>query len=257
MGVAGAALGTFMAMYLGALLNLLVLFRQVTHHGFLQPFRSQDWPEMKTLIKLAIPDSLQQTLFALGIMVLFIIIGQLGVREMAITHVLINISLFLILPGIGLGMAANTLVSQKLGANQPEMAWLLGWNTVQIATIVLIVLSLPLLFLPGTVLGVFLHEADLIKQAKLPLQLTGLGLIFDATSLVLTQTLLGAGANKTVLSIRFGIQWLFLLPLSWFFGPFLGSGLTTIWLLTVLQRLISSIAFIMVWQKRHWIYIKV
>lgn len=257
MGVAGAAMGTFLAMYLGALLNLLILFRQVTTHGFLQPFRRKDWLELKTLIRLAIPDSLQQTLFALGMMLFFTIIARLGTREMAVAHVLMNISLFLILPGIGLGMAANTLVSQELGAKRPDMARLWGWSTVKVAILLLSILSLPLLLTPETVLGLFLHDPELVNYARLPLQLTGLGIILDAASLVLTQTLLGAGANKTVLGIRFGAQWGFLLPVSWVLGTIVGAGLTTIWLLTIMQRLISSIAFITVWHKRHWIHIRV
>ncbi|AMO56759.1 hypothetical protein GZ77_02720 [Endozoicomonas montiporae] len=257
MGVAGAALGTFLAMYLGALLNLLILFRQVKHHGFLQPFRRADWINLKTLIRLAIPDSLQQTLFALGMMLFFAIIAQLGTREMAIAHVLMNISLFLILPGIGLGMAANTLVSQELGAQKPEMATAWGWSSVRVATALLSTLSLPLLLNPEWVLGLFLHDPELVSAAKLPLQLTGVGIILDSASLVLTQTLLGAGANKTVLGIRFGAQWGFLLPVCWLLGTILGAGLTTLWVLTLLQRLISSTAFIVVWRKRQWSHIRI
>ena len=252
MGVAGAALGTFMAMYLGALLNLLVLFRQVTNHGFLRPFRRRDWPELKALIQLALPDSAQQTLFALGMMIFVAIIGQLGTREMAIAHVLINISLFLILPGIALGMAANTLVSRSLGARQPKEASLWGWNTVQVATLLLALLSLPLILVPTQVLGLFLHDPQLIQSGLLPLRLTGIGLVVDATSLVFTQTLLGAGANRAVLGIRLGSQWGILLPLSWLLGLVLGYGLATVWLVTVLQRVASSIAFMVVWQKRRW-----
>ncbi|UYM15709.1 MATE family efflux transporter [Endozoicomonas euniceicola] len=257
MGVAGAAMGTFLAMHLSALLNLLVLFRQVSHHGFLQPFRRSDWLNLKTLIKLAIPDSLQQTLFALGIMLFFAIIAQLGTQEMAIAHVLMNISLFMILPGIGLGMASNTLVSQELGAQRPEMAITWGWNAVWIATALLSILSLPLLVIPEWVLGLFLHKPELVSAARLPLQLTGVGIILDSASLVLTQTLLGAGANKTVLGIRFGTQWGFLLPVSWLLGTVVGTGLTTLWLLTILQRLISSTAFIMIWKRRQWSHIRI
>lgn len=257
MGVAGAALGTFMAMYLSALLNLMVLFRQVKDHGFLRPFRKQDWIDFKTLIRLALPDSAQQTLFALGMMIFVAIIAQLGTREMAIAHVLINVSLFLILPGIGLGMAANTLVSQSLGAKNYQDAWLWGWNTVQAATLLLGLLSLPLIIVPESVLGLFLHDPELTKSARLPLRLTGIGLIVDATSLVLTQTLLGAGANKTVLGIRFGCQWGILLPASWLLGPVLGYGLATLWLVTVLQRLVSSLVFVVAWQKRHWQWINI
>lgn len=256
MGVAGAALGTFLAMYLAALLNLAMALRSDTRQelGFMRNFipDRRNRQSLKRLIKLAIPDSLQQMLFSFGFMMLFAIIAQMGTSELAIAHVLMNISLLLILPGIGMGMAANTLVSQSLGAGKPEQAWRWGWDIVLVAAGILLILSMPLLFIPETLLSLFLHQDDLIEMGTLPLQLTGLGVFLDAASLVFTQALLGAGANRTVLGIRIAAQWLILLPLSWLAGPVLGLGLTAIWLIQVLQRLISSLAFVAVWQLRRW-----
>ena len=250
MGVSGAALGTFFSMYLGALLNLWMLHRRTPHQGFLYNWGTRD--ALVRMIKLAIPDSLQQTLFALGMMILFVIISRLGVREMAIVHVLMNISLVLILPGIGLGMAANTLVSRSLGAKQPEQAWRWGQDVMYIAWALLFTLSLPLILFPSQILGLFLHQPDLLEMGAAPLQLTGLGLVLDAPALVFVQALLGAGANRTVLCIRFVAQWLILLPLSWLAGPVLGFGLTVVWAIPLLQRALCSLAFFLVWYSRRW-----
>jgi Na+-driven multidrug efflux pump len=151
-----------------------------------------------------------------------------------------------------MGMAANTLVSQSLGAGKPEKAWRWGWDIVLVAASVLLLLSLPLLFAPELLLGLFLHQASLVEMGKIPLQLTGFSIFLDAASLVFTQALLGAGANRTVLSIRAAGQWLILLPLCWLVGPVLGLGLTAIWLVQTLQRLVSSLAFVTVWQLRKW-----
>lgn len=250
MGVSGAALGTFFSMYIGALLNLWMLHNRTPHQGFLCNWGSREL--LVRMVKLAIPDSLQQTLFALGMMLLFVIVSRLGVREMAIVHVLMNISLVLILPGIGLGMAANTLVSQSLGARQPEQAWRWGVDVMYIASFMLLVLSLPLIVYPKQILGFFLYDPELLAMGATPLQLTGLGLILDAPSLVFIQALLGAGANRTVLCIRFIAQWLILLPLSWLAGPVLGLGLTEVWIIPTLQRALCSLAFFMVWYSRRW-----
>ncbi|USE39200.1 MATE family efflux transporter [Endozoicomonas sp. SCSIO W0465] len=255
MGVQGAALGTLLSMYLGALLNLCVLNKRARQFGFLTHWKN--WASFKRLVYLAIPDSLQQTLFALGMMMLFAIVAQLGIREMAIAHVLLNISLFLILPGLGLGMAANTLVSQSLGAREPEVAWRWGQEVMYTASAVLLVLSLPLIFAPEAVLSLFLHDPSLLAMGLIPLQLTGIGVVLDAPSLVFVQTLLGAGANRTVLCIRFVAQWLILLPLCWLIGPALGLGLTALWTVPTLQRMVTSISFLAVWRSRRWSNIQV
>ena len=254
MGVAGAALGTFLSMYLAALVNLLVLFKSARKHGLMKYdfIRKKDFAQTKRLFELAVPNSFQQIVFSFGMMMLFAIIAQIGTSELAIAHVLMNISLLMILPGMGLGIAANTLVSQSLGAGQKDKAWRWGWDIVFVTSAVLLVLSIPLLTFPEVILGLFLHDQSLVHSAVLPLQLTGLSIFLDAASLVLTQALLGAGANRTVLGVRMASQWLILLPLSYVVGPFLGLGLTAIWLVQALQRLLSSIAFVLVWQLRRW-----
>ena len=254
MGVEGAALGTFLSLYLAALLNLFSMMKAARNHGFLhfRFLKRLDFQQTRRLIKLAVPDSIQQVMFSFGFMMLFAIIAQMGSSELAIAHVLMNISLLLILPGIGLGMAANTLVSQSLGAGKPEKAWRWGWDIVGVTVCILLLLSLPLLFAPELILKLFLHQNTLVEQAKLPLQITGFSILLDAASLVFTQALLGAGANKTVLGIRMASQWLILLPLCWLVGPVLGMGLTAVWVTQLLQRLFSSMAFVAVWQQRKW-----
>lgn len=250
MGVAGAALATFFSMYLCTLLNI----RSLRHHGRQHGLFSQwgDRAGFIRLLKLALPDSIQQCLFSIGIMVLYMIISTLGTREMAVAHVLINISLFLILPGVGLGIAATTLVSQSLGQQQPESAWRWGRDTLVVATVMLMALGLPFVIFPDFFLAWFFHDPQLLAMARLPLQLVCLGIIVDSGALVLPQALLGAGANRTVLYIRFFYQWLVLLPLCWLAGPVLGLGLSAIWVVQGGQRLLSSLTFIWVWQRRRW-----
>ena len=79
-GVAGAALGTFLSMYLAVLLCLAIMLRKSINHGFMDWASFRDISGLIRLMKLALPDSLQQTLFALGIMAFFAIISQLGYR---------------------------------------------------------------------------------------------------------------------------------------------------------------------------------
>ncbi|MNY47900.1 hypothetical protein D3C86_1832000 [compost metagenome] len=79
-----------------------------------------------------------------------------------------------------------------------------------------------------------------------------MGMVLDATALVLTQALLGAGASRTVMLVSLGNQWLFFLPLAYLLGPILGYGLLAIWSLQILQRGLASAIFAVMWQRRGW-----
>ncbi len=251
MGLSGAAAGTLLAMYGGALMNNILLMRHARKQGI--PNHRATHSHLHSLFQQAWPDSAQQTLFAMGTAVLFWLIAGLGKDAMAISHILVNISLLLILPGLGLGMAATTLINQALGAREVETAWRWGWDVALTAFGLLTLLSLPLLFFPEQVLGLFITTNDaLIEQGVVPLQLLGLGVIIESIALVFTQALLGTGSNRQVLQIRFASLWVITLPLTWYFGIHLGFGLTVVWGIQLLQRLILSVAFASIWQSRHW-----
>ncbi|CAM3525327.1 MATE family efflux transporter [Parendozoicomonas haliclonae] len=251
-GLAGAAAGTVIAMYCGVLANTLQVKRFSNHHDL--HLKTPGTTHSKPLIRKAWPDSAQQTLFALGTALLFWLIAWISSEAMAISHILVNISLLLILPGIGLGMAATTLINQALGANQTEQAFRWGLEVVMVAVIVLTILSLPLIVFPELVLSLFLPSTSpLIEQARLPLQLVGIGMIVDSAALVLTQALLGTGSNKTVMILRISTLWLIGLPLTALAVGGFQYGLIAVWIIQVGQRALASLACLVIWYNRRWI----
>ncbi|WP_242521622.1 MATE family efflux transporter [Motiliproteus sp. SC1-56] len=255
LGAPGAGLGTSLALWVGAILCALMTARNARQNGFLRRMPAID--EIAGMLRLSLPVSLQQLMFAISVTMLFWIIARIGTDELAIAHVLIHLALFLILPAVGLGMAATTLVSQALGRRQPEQACQWGWDIVKLATLVLMTLSVPLVLFPEAILGVFIRDPALIERAVLPLQLTCLAICLDTAAIVFTQALLGAGANRTVMAVTSLGQWGFYLPLAWLVGPYLGGGLLGIWLVQLLHRALSSVVFSYIWARRSWIHIKI
>ncbi len=251
LGVKGAALGTVIAMYAGALINGLYMFKEARSNGFLRQFPNLN--HYQQLIRLALPDSFQQLLFALSLMVLFAILAQAGVTAMALGHLLINASLFLILPALGFGMAATTLVSHAIGSGNEHQAYIWGRDAALVATGFLVLLNLPIWLFSTQILGLFTNDQTMIDAGILPLRLTGLGITTEAAGLVLTQALLGAGASRTVMKVRLIGQWLILLPLYWWAIHIMEFGLTEVCILHAVQRVINSLIFISIWKRKHWL----
>lgn len=256
LGAPGAGLGTAIALYIGALLNAVMVYKDAKTNGLFK-FCTQQASSIYRVIKLAIPHSIQQFFLALAICILIWIIGQLGTSEQAIAHVLINLSLFLILPAVGFGVACTSLVSHSIGEDNYQEAARWGWDVIVTALVCISLLSIPLVIFPEAVLSAFLQSEQLIDIAVLPLQLTALAICLDAAAIVLTQALLGVGANRSVLLISTFGQWCFFLPLAWLFGPILGFGLLGIWIVQIVHRLLSSAIFIRIWSQQHWQKVKI
>lgn len=254
-GAVGSGIGTCFALFFGTAIYFVLTLKKADHHGFSLHIPSKAM--MKSLGRLAIPNSLQQGFFSLGISVLFMIIGLIGSAEQAIGHILINLALLLILPSIGLGIAATSLVSHSLGANDPENAYQWGWEVVRLAIFLMLIFGIPISLFADSILRIFTNDEQLIALGTVPLQITGISIMFEVTAMVLTQALLGAGASRKVLAINLVMQWCFLLPLAYFVGPVLGFGLLGIWCIQSAQRISSSVLYAALWHKRSWIYEKI
>jgi MATE family multidrug resistance protein len=250
LGVTGAGIASAISTAVGLAIYVFLGFRHARPHGFLcglPPFA-----DVKKIFTLSFPTGLQQLFFSTGFLVMFWIIGQVGTRELAAASVLINVMLVAILPGMGLGMAASTLVGQALGRGEPDDAARWGWDVVKVAVVMLGMLGVPFWVHPDPILGVFIHDPVTVDVARIPARLVGLLMALEAVGLVLMHALLGAGDARRVMLVAVSTQWFLFLPAAYVAGPVLGLGLTTIWLLHGGYRALQTGMFVRYWRARQW-----
>lgn len=254
LGVEGAAIGTSVSMAFGTCLYFFMAFRLARSNGFMSGLPSVQI--VAQLVKVSMPASLQQLFFSAGLTTLFFIVGKIGTAETAAAHVLINIMLVCILPGMGLGMGAASLVGQALGRKDPEDAYHWGMDVVKLALVLISGLGLCLIVFPIDILKIFLVDSEARNVAIQPLQFTGVFIALDAAGLVLMNALLGAGDSKTVMFVSIATQWFFFLPAAYLVGPVLGYGLLGVWIFQGSYRILQAGFFYQIWRNRTWASIK-
>ncbi len=250
MGVAGAGLGTSVATYIGTACYFILALRHARHSGFLS--RVPDRATFKAMFRTSVPAGLQQFFFASGMTVFFWILGRVGTAELAAGNVLVNIMLVAVLPSIGFGLAAATLVGESLGAGSRVEASAWAWRVGGIAVAVVSVLALPMLVWPSAVLGVFIHDAPTAALAVFPLRLTAAMATVDAMGFVLMNSHMGAGNTRHVMVVSLAAQWALFLPAAYLLGPVLGLGLSAIWWANAAYRLILLLTFVRSWRVGAW-----
>lgn len=255
LGTLGAGVGTAIASYLGTAIYIVVALRMARSSGFLRGL--PDSATMRTMAGLAIPAALQQFLFAAGITALFWIIGQIGTNEVAAANVIVNLLLVAFLPGMGLGLAAASLVGQDLGRGDPEGAHRWAWDVVRVGAVAMTAIGIPAVVIPTTLLSGFIHDPAVVALGRTSLMLIGATMIIEAGGLVLMNALLGAGAARQVMIVSVLLQWLVGLPLSWIAGPYLGYGLFGVWVCQTGYRALQAGVFVWLWQRGGWRHIKV
>jgi putative MATE family efflux protein len=255
MGAAGAGLASAISTAVGLSIYLWLGLRHARHAGFLEGLPSS--ADLISLLKLSLPTGVQQLFFSTGFVVLFWIIGQIGTRELAGASVLVNLLLVALLPGLGLGLAASTLVGQAMGRGEPEDAAQWGWDVTKVGALLMAALGLPVVIVPDPIIGIFIHDSATLDVTRLPAQFMGATMALEGLGMIMMHALLGAGDARRVMLITVGMQWIVFLPLAYVVGPVLGFGLLAIWVLQGTYRGIQAVILTRLWVKRGWAAIDV
>jgi putative MATE family efflux protein len=255
LGSTGAGVGTTIASFLGTVIYFVLALRHASGSGFLKSL--VDRGTIAGMLRLSVPAGLQSFFFATGMTAFFWIIGKVGTLELAASNVLIQLLLVAILPGVGFGLAAASLVGQALGRGDPDDAVQWGWDVSKMAMAIVGAISLLGVIAPDLMLGIFLHDPETLALARFPLRLVGASMFIDTLGTVLLNALMGAGASRTVMGVSISLQWGLFLPAAYLLGPVLGFGLTAVWIAQVGYRSLQALVFALVWRGRSWIEMKV
>ena len=255
LGTNGAAIASAIATGVGTLVYFRLGFRHSRPEGFLSGLPGRE--TLATMLRLAVPSSLQQVFFSASMTAFFWIVGLLGTRELAASNVVLNLFLVGLLPGFAFGIASLSLVGQALGRGDARDARRWAWDVVRTATVVVGAVAIVGAVFPRLLLGFFIHDPDTLELAVWPLRMAALGLGLDASSSVLMQSLIGAGATRTAMVVSASVQWLLVLPCAYFVGPVLGLGLTAVWAAQVGARVVQAVIYAALWRGGRWASIRV
>lgn len=255
LGVRGAALGSAFSAYVGLGVYFALGFKHALPAGFLRGIPSAR--TMRTMLRLAIPSGIQQLFFAGGMTTFLWIIGQLGTAELAVSNVIINLILVAILPGIGFGLAAASLVGQALGRGDKDDAMQWGWEVSTLGSCIVAALAVPAAVFPEAFLGLFVRDPATVALGALALRVAAAGMFADIFGMVLMNAHFGAGAATRVTVISVGMQWVLFLPAAYLVGVVFDLGLTAIWIGQFSYRALQTIAFVISWRQGSWAWVKV
>ena len=188
--VTGAALGSTISTYAGAVVVIMISLRGKYSREFAY-FRKFEIRTdiIKSLVRLAYPTAVKNFLILTGYTLFLKYIGLIGTKELAASNICLTIANLSWMPGVGIGTAATTLVGRSLGAGKSGLAERYGWESMKIS--VLIMGSIGVLFFafPQWILSVFTNDTEVIQKGIVILMILGAVQFFDAVGIVLSAVL--------------------------------------------------------------------
>lgn len=231
-GMRGCAFSTAGTFALETALSIAVLARI----GIPVSLRSTGAPladlraRLLDITRIGWPALLERVLYQMGFLGYVVIIGRLGDVVMAGNQALISVESICFLSADGFGIAAASLVAQKLGARRAEEAKRAARIAARDAALLLSTFGMIVLGARRVILPVFAKEQAVVDVGLSAVPVLALAQPFMAAGIVLGQALRGAARTRIALVISL-IGALFVrLSCTWFFAIGLDFGLRGVWL---------------------------
>lgn len=120
MGVAGVAYATLISQGISAVLSFIWLMIRLSKMQIREEFSYFDFQTLKTIWKIAVPSTIQQSIVSIGFVLVQALVNRYGSVVMAGYAAAGKIDSIAILPMVNVGNAMSTFTAQNTGAGKPE-----------------------------------------------------------------------------------------------------------------------------------------
>ncbi|MGV8981723.1 MATE family efflux transporter [Clostridium sp.] len=208
--------------------------------------------DVKRILRLAIPCSLEEAAFNISKLLCVAIIIKSGSASFAADEIANMIEGISVMPGIGFGLAVITLVGNNIGKKDYKKAKTATFNCAFYALLMMSIFAIIFLFMPNILVSFFVGENEK-KVAYLAGRCLAIGAAeqpFIGISLIFAGALKGLGDVKSPFFISCFTGWFIRLPLTYYFIHLLKYPVTAVWWITAFQWGIDAILMVILFKYR-------
>lgn len=254
MGTAGAAIPTMLSRVAGAVIILKMLKNQ-SYKVHLS--KKMEWHFDKTMIMkilhIGIPNGLENSMFQLGKILVLSLVSTFGTASIAANAVANTVAVFQCLPGMAMGMAILTVVSQCVGAGDYKEARFYTRKLLKMIYIAMFAVNAAVFLALPIILKIYNLSDTTAEMARNILIYHGCVAIFIwPLSFSLANTLRAANDVKFTMVVAIISMWTCRVILSYVIGKYLGLGVFGIWVAMTIDWLIRATFFVIRYRRGKW-----
>ncbi|MFC1669175.1 MATE family efflux transporter [Spirochaetota bacterium] len=208
LGIKGAGIATVISSVIKLVIYIVLIYNKSNDKLYNV---IKGWKINKELFlrlnKFGVPSGIQFCIEMLGFTIFILLVGRLGVVELAATTIAFNVNSLAFMPMIGFGIAISIMVGQNIGRKNIELAEYSVYSGFHLTGIYMLTLSLLYLFVPDIFLNPYALEAEYesfesIKNlSRVLLKFVAFYCVFDTLNIIFASAIKGAGDTKYVMYI--------------------------------------------------------
>jgi putative MATE family efflux protein len=196
MGVAGAAVATIFAQFVVTMVFIFVIRKKTDFFVAVNFLQKPDWQHIGRIIRFGIPVALQSGAFTVIAMIIARILSGWGPTPIAVQSVGSQIESISWMTAGGFQTALSAFVGQNYGAKKWERIYKGYFTAIGIITVIGIITSCLLIFLPGPIFSIFIREQNVIQDGMIYLRILGVSQLFMCIEITTAGAFNGLG--KTI-----------------------------------------------------------
>ncbi|MEI6890542.1 MAG: MATE family efflux transporter [Pontiella sp.] len=260
LGIAGAGWATVIGSWISPLIFALLYFSTSVNKEFKtrKHLKFDPWL-FKRMLRFGFPSGVHWFLDVAAFTVFVLLVGRMGPIAHIASNIALSINLIAFMPMIGMGIAASILVGQYLGRNQPDYAERVGWLALKIGISYVVVIGMTFILFPAFYANVFEGSAgstvsfpELLKTVRVLLVMLAIWGAAEATSLILSGALKGAGDTYFVMYFQSAVAWGVLVCGQLVIVLWLKQGIFVSWAWMVVYILILGSGFLLRFRSGRW-----
>lgn len=209
-------------------------------------------PEVAPALRLALPAVGERFVMNLAMLCYFRFLAGYGVSAIAAYNVGVRILAFTWIPGLGLSVAAATLVGHSLGAGDAVSARRSGWQAARFGLVISLVLAALFITLRVPMARIFTQDPAVVDALDPFILLLGIALPFLVSHFTLAGALRGAGDTVTPLKAAAIGNWAFRVPLGYLFAEVWKLSLPWVWAIMLIDHLARAVWLVWSFHVGSW-----
>jgi len=260
MGIRGAAIGTVAASLVNPAILMAIFFSKRCDSVYATrsalKFRFE---MMKRMVRFALPSGIHFALHIGSFAFFVVLVGRIGPTALAASNITLSVNLFSFMPMIGLGLAAQTLVGQYLGAEDPASAEKSVLSALKIGAVYIAIIGSTFILFPRQYIAIFTGQGgdsippeEVYKTVRiLMLMLVARGFA-DTAAIILSNALKGAGDTRFVMIFSLALAWTMLGAGEYLIIEVLDGGIYVAWGWAILYLSVMATGYWLRFRSGRW-----
>jgi MATE family multidrug resistance protein len=259
LGITGAAISTVISGIVSFLVYAVLILRRKNNALFAT--RSGWRPDrelLRRILRFGIPNGVQFFIDIFGFTVFILLIGRLGLVELAATNIAFNINSLAFMPMIGLGMAVSILVGQYVGEGRADLAGRSTYSGAAVCFTYMGVISLSYVLFPDFFVRFFSARSDpasfreIRRIAVVLLRFVALYSLFDTMNIVFAGGIKGAGDTRFVMIMILVVSMSVMILPTYLSLMVFRAGLYTAWIFVTAYVIVLGFCFLFRFLQGKW-----